>query len=128
LGYWCPAKKLGFAAVHADHNIIRNESLCVLSALQWAASQSPKPARIAIYTDSQVSVDLFDSLKADLPYNQILLAAVEIMLSQNVSARVYHISGTRNAVADALSRGRLDLAAQLSPGLVITSFQPPDIS
>ncbi|KZV93609.1 hypothetical protein EXIGLDRAFT_573527, partial [Exidia glandulosa HHB12029] len=121
LGYWCPAKKLGFAAVHADHNIIRNESLCVLSALQWAASQSPKPARIAIYTDSQVSVDLFDSLKADLPYNQILLSAVEIMLSQNVSARVYHISGTRNAVADALSRGRLDLAAQLSPGLVITS-------
>ncbi|KZV86173.1 hypothetical protein EXIGLDRAFT_596596, partial [Exidia glandulosa HHB12029] len=128
LGYWCPAQKLGFAAVHADHSIIRNESLCVLSALQWAASLSPKPARIAIYTDSQVSVDLFDSLKAELPYNQILLSAVEIMMSQSVSARVYHVSGTRNVVADALSRGRLDLAVQLAPGLVISQFQPPDIS
>ncbi|KZV80526.1 hypothetical protein EXIGLDRAFT_630034 [Exidia glandulosa HHB12029] len=128
LGYWCPAQKLGFAAAHADHNIIRNESLCVLSALQWAASLTPKPPRIAIYTDSQVSVDLFDSLKADLPYNHILLSAVEIMLSQNVSARVYHVSGTRNVVADALSRGRLDLAIQLAPGLVISHFQPPDIS
>ncbi|KZV88683.1 hypothetical protein EXIGLDRAFT_587422, partial [Exidia glandulosa HHB12029] len=128
LGFWSPALKRGFAAEHADHNIIRNESLCVLSALTWAVTLDPKPSRIALYTDSQVSVDIFDSLKADLPYNQILLSAVEIMLSQSVSARVYHISGTNNSVADALSRGKHNLASELAPGLVISSFVPPDIS
>ncbi|KZV94633.1 hypothetical protein EXIGLDRAFT_766918 [Exidia glandulosa HHB12029] len=128
LGFWCPALNLGFTSEHADDNIIRNESLCVLSALSWVVTRNPKPSRIALYTDSQVSVDFFDSLKADLPYNHILLAAVEIVMSRNVSARVYHISGSSNSVADALSRNRLDRAAELAPGLVISTFAPPTIS
>ncbi|KZV86343.1 DNA/RNA polymerase, partial [Exidia glandulosa HHB12029] len=128
LGFWCPSLKLGFAADHADHNIIRNESLCVLSALEWATLRAQKPARVALYTDSQVSVDMFDSLKAELTYNPILLSTVEIMLSRNVSARVYHIPGARNVVADALSRAKLDLAAHLAPGLVISTFIPPAVS
>ncbi|KZV95322.1 hypothetical protein EXIGLDRAFT_588254, partial [Exidia glandulosa HHB12029] len=125
LGFWCPAQNVGFTAKREDPSIIFNESLCTLAALNWACSTVPSARRIAVYTDSHVTVDMFDSLKALPAYNGILLAACERMLSSGVSARFWHVPGEMNSVADALSRDKLDLALQLSPGLVISQFDPP---
>lgn len=128
IGFWSPALLLASAADHPDQNIIRNESTCVLSALEWAIARVPHAKRIGIFTDSQVSVDMFSSLKAEPAYNPILLRACELQLLHNVSCRVWHIPGAQNTVANALSRGRLDLATSLRPGLIISHCTPTTLS
>ncbi|EJD46821.1 hypothetical protein AURDEDRAFT_63101, partial [Auricularia subglabra TFB-10046 SS5] len=108
--------------------IFFNEALCVLSALEWASAFLPPRSRLAIFTDSQNSVDIYGSLKADPDYNLILLRACELAICADISLRVWHIPGVKNTVADALSRQKLDLARSLVPGLRISSFSPPPIN
>ncbi|EJD38881.1 hypothetical protein AURDEDRAFT_33781, partial [Auricularia subglabra TFB-10046 SS5] len=128
LGFWDPSRLLGFACEHLHDNIIFNESLCVLSALHSAAERPERPRRIALYTDSQNSADMLNSLKAKEPYNDILFAACEIAIKSGASFRAFHIPGLENPVADALSRGQPDRARNLVPGLVIAAFSPPNIT
>ncbi|EJD39638.1 hypothetical protein AURDEDRAFT_32486, partial [Auricularia subglabra TFB-10046 SS5] len=128
LGFWIPRHARGFAAEHPHPNIIFNESLCVLSALSHAAHHAESPRRIALFTDSQNARDMFNSLKAKPAYNELLFAACDLALSTGVSFRAYHLAGAKNAVADALSRGLLDKARVLAPGLEIASFTPPSTS
>lgn len=128
LGFWTPDELLGFHAIREDPSIIFNECLCTLAALQWAVSAQPAARRIAIFTDSQVSVELHSNLAASPLYNSILFAAAEIMLCTGVSVQVWHIPGDLNSIADALSRGKLDEALMLAPELHILPFTPPVVS
>ncbi|KZV79148.1 hypothetical protein EXIGLDRAFT_581905, partial [Exidia glandulosa HHB12029] len=127
LGFWIPDQLIGFFARRDEPSIIFNESLCVLSALDWASAQEPRPARIAVFTDSLDSVHMFRSLKAGPLFNPIILASCQLQLERSVSFRAFHVPGLQNGVADALSRNRLDLATQLAPGLRIRPFAAPSL-
>lgn len=64
-------------------------------------------------------------LKATPLYNPILKSTVDVLIEYDIDLCVVHIPGVRNIVADALSRSKLDEAAQLCTGLIIERFQPP---
>ena len=113
---------------HFEDNIFWYEALTVLSALEWAVSLSPQPFRIAIFTDNLNTVQMFDSFRAKAPYVDILLAAVEILIHQDVDLRVWHIPGERNVIADALSRQLFSTVAQYASHLKVNTFQPPRVT
>ncbi|KAG9218369.1 hypothetical protein CCMSSC00406_0007260 [Pleurotus cornucopiae] len=129
LAFWVPIRSLGFVAPLPEapfapaSAIFFFEALAVLSALQWAASLSLLPKRLAIYSDSMNTVQIFDSMQADKPYNSILFAACDILIASNIDLRVYHIPGSENIVTDALSRSLFHVAAQYDPNLAIHSFE-----
>ncbi|KAI0084235.1 hypothetical protein BDY19DRAFT_987572 [Irpex rosettiformis] len=135
LGFWSPRPPgFAFAADRPDapllveDNIFWYEALTVLSALHWAVTLSPQPFRIAIFSDNLNTVQMFDSFRAKEPYLDILLSAVEILISQQVDLRVWHIPGERNTIADALSRQLFTTVAQYAPFLKICTFQPPQLT
>ena len=109
----------------APFNIFYNEALTVLAALEWSASLNPIPKRVAIYTDSTNSLNIFNSLCASDSYNPILMSAVMIQINYNIDLRVFHIEGKKNDVADALSRRNFESARNLIPDLTIRHFTPP---
>ncbi|KAL4252527.1 hypothetical protein AB1N83_014297 [Pleurotus pulmonarius] len=119
LAFWVPTRSLGFVAPLPEapfapaSTIFFFEALAVLSALQWAASLTHRPKRLAIYSDSMNTVQIFDSMRADKPYNAILFAACDILIASNIDLRVYHIPGSENIVADALSRSLFHVAAHI---------------
>jgi hypothetical protein len=113
----------------SNHNIFFFEALAVLSALDFAIHNiSPLPRRLAIFTDNTNSVDVFNSLHAKPPINPILLTAMDLLITSNVSLHVCHVAGENNIVADALSRFRNDVARSSAPGLSIGLFQPPHLT
>ena len=80
--------------------------------------------RIIIYSDNQNTVNIWHSLKAITPYNQLLILAIDCMITRNTDKCVLHVPGISNTVADTLSCFNNELALQLSPALEVTSFQP----
>jgi len=53
--------------------------------------------------DSMNTVKNFNSLKAEQGYNELLMHAVGLLILSSISLHVFHIAGTENTVADALS-------------------------
>jgi len=105
------------------------EALTVLSALHIAITDGERSGmKIVLYTDNFNTVEIFNSLAAQPDYNEILKAAVDIIIEHNVDLRVIHIPGSENVVADALSRNQLIEAVKLAPGIQLWSFQPPDLT
>jgi hypothetical protein len=134
LGFWIPQLLLGFFGQGPDEyppnlqktgSIFFLEALCVLSALNWASTLPTLPTRLLIYTDSINTADMFSSLRAEPGYNDILMAAVEILLDKQFSLRVFHVAGKDNTIADALSRSYFDVIHQSQPRLKLHYFQPP---
>ena len=101
-----------------------------MSALAWAASISPlAPHRLLIYSDLMDTVELFHSMRGkSIEYNTIVFFAVEVLLRTKILLRVFHIPGTENAMADALSRMLLHVTLTLHHHLVVRSFQPPQLT
>src|SRR5882724_6806699 len=129
LGFTAPTLKLGFFSSIPAHSplttIFYFEALAIASAILWASGLEPGIRRLLIFTDSLNCVDMFNSLRAQEGYNDILLFVVQILISSKISLRVFHIPGTDNCIADALSRHLFNMALTLSPGLNIHHFQPP---
>ena len=75
--------------------------------------------------DSMNTVKMFSSLKAQLGYNELLMHAMGLLILSGISLHVFHIAGSKNTVADALSQGLLDVAQSLHPGLDLRLFWPP---
>lgn len=131
LGFYCPADNIGFVFKRDDDPSMAQslitffESLCVLSAIQWASLRQPPPKRLAIHTNSLNSVQFFNSFRARDKYAVLIKAAAESLILSGIDLRVFHISGKNNVVADLLSR-RLYVETRASlPDLKIHHFQPP---
>ena len=70
-------------------------------------------------------MEMFNSLRSTDGYTELFLFAMHILLNSRIALRVFHIPGTDNFVADALSRQLLATAASYLPGLQVHLFQPP---
>ena len=126
MAYWFPDLNLGFQFRIPDkaqtHHIFYYEALAVTCTILDKHHHLP---RIIIHSDNQNTVDIWHSLKASAPYNQLLMLAIDGLIDSNADARVLHVPGTSNTVADVLSRFNNTLTLQLDPQLHISTFQPP---
>ena len=133
LGFWCVNTNQGFIAdalpssFSIEDSIFWFEALTVLSALEWAIAQSMPLFRLLIFSDNLNTVQMFESLRSQSPYDLILLRAIHLLILHHIDLRVWHIPGIFNVVADALSRGLLNVALQYNPHLKISTFIPPRI-
>jgi len=71
---------------------------------------------------------MFNSLKEQDSYNELLLFSVCILMSSNISLCVFHIPGMDNSIADTLSQHLPRSEAHLLPVLQIHHFQTPHIA
>ena len=101
------------------------EALCVVSAIEFAASLSIPPSRLAIFTNNLDTVQIFDSLRATSTYNPILHFCCQLLIHSTISLCVFHVPGEGNVVADALSCSLFAVASQHQPCLQLFSFTPP---
>lgn len=130
LGFWVPGMRVGFQAHRFDVPRAKDvifywEALAVVSALEWACAQSPRPKRVAIYCDNTNTVNIFHTLAADDPYNDILRYSIRLRLFYAIDLRVYHVPGIKNPIADAISRFDSEKLHLLVPGATIRNFEPP---
>lgn len=132
LGFWFPGFNAGFwSPIPEDpprDTIFFFEALSVLSAILYSTSFNIPVNKLVIYTDNLNTVQMFNSLSALPPYNEILKAAVDHLLSDltaPIQLRVIHVSGELNTVADALSRGKLYSVVDEVPNIVTHLFSPP---
>ncbi|KIM81519.1 hypothetical protein PILCRDRAFT_55831, partial [Piloderma croceum F 1598] len=127
IAFWFPEFKLGFQCrtpPNADQcPIFYYKTLAVTcSILHRIPHRKP---RMVIYSDNQNTVDIWHSLKASAPYNQLLIIAIDEIINLQIDTRVVHIPSVSNSVANALSRFNNGVASYLVPRLEILSFQPP---
>jgi hypothetical protein len=97
LGFYIPAQHRGYfldvPLAPATGTIFFTEALALCAALSWALSLSPRPARLAIFTDNSNTVSIFNSLRATDPYNSLLLWVVDKLIQAGTDLRVFHVSG-----------------------------------
>ncbi|KAI0832407.1 hypothetical protein BC628DRAFT_312743 [Trametes gibbosa] len=132
LGIYFPWLDLGF---HCDlplkaptSAIFFFEALAVCAAIHRAGAWHKAGRfikRLAVLSDNSNTVAVFNSLRASPPYNPILKSAVDIMLAHNIDVRVHHIAGKLNVIADALSRGKLDMVRERIPSITLIHLVPP---
>jgi hypothetical protein len=126
MAYWFPELNLGFQChipTRDDtHHIFYFEALTVTCAI---LNKCHNLLRLVIYSDNQNTVDIWHSLKAITPYNHLLILGIDELIDSKIDARVLHVPGVENAVADALSRFNNEAALKLVPKLQIFNFQPP---
>lgn len=132
LGVYFPWLRLGFhCALPADapsDTIFFFEALAICAAIHRARvwrKVGRVVRRLAVLSDNTNSVAVFNSLRASPAYNPILKSAVDVMIECAVDVRVDHIPGELNTIADALSRGKLELVRELVPGIVLLPLSPP---
>ncbi|KZS92197.1 hypothetical protein SISNIDRAFT_413099 [Sistotremastrum niveocremeum HHB9708] len=129
LGFWSPTFDVAFTfpiPFPAPNNaIFFYESLIVLYAIRWVASHGYNHSRLAIHSDNNNTVHMFNTLSATPHYSRLLRLAVDELIIHDIDLRVYHISGVDNKIADLLSRNAPGAALALRPSMKIDSFTPP---
>ena len=130
LGFVDLNTQIGFyATIPPDallNTIFFYEALCVISAILWASELLHVPRRLLVFTDSLNTVEMFNSLRSTDSYTELLLFAMCILLTLTlITLCVFHIPGTDNFIADALSCQLLATAASYLLGLQVHLFQPP---
>jgi hypothetical protein len=132
LAYFIPSLQLAFQCPRpsdiASEHIFFSEALAVCSVFHYVNTITHLLThRLVVYSDNSNTVDIFNSLRAIAPYNQLLISAIDIALDHELDFRVLHVRGIDNPIADAVSRFKNDLAVSFCPGLVIRAFEPPRI-
>jgi hypothetical protein len=126
IAYWFPELSLGFQCHipqdNKPHHIFYFEALAVTCAILDKSYNTPW---LVVYSDNQNTVDVWHSLKAHAPYNELLILAIDELIRSDIEARVLYVLGEANVIADALSCFNNKLALKLAPNLQIISFQPP---
>lgn len=79
------------------------EGLAVCSAIHAICNMAEVPSRMLIYTDNKNVVAMFNTLRAQPPYNSILISVMDILIEHSIDLQVEHVSRHLNNVADALS-------------------------
>jgi hypothetical protein len=126
MAFWYLERKLGFQCrIPAEHQapIFYWEAVAVACSI--LCSHSNVLPRLIVFTDNQNTVDIWHSLKASAPHNATLTLAIDNLISEKTDARVLHIPGVENVVADALSRFNNTLALRLVPGIKLGLFETP---
>lgn len=107
-------------------SIYYNEMLAIICALaHFANHPEPQSPRIIIHSDSLISVDTFNSLRAGPLVNGLLMAAVDLIIDHGFKPRVVHIPGANNFEADCLSRGMFAPLYGKWPNLTLLRITPP---
>jgi hypothetical protein len=75
--------------------------------------------------DNANTVSMFNTLSALPAYNDILLTAVDWMMTTGIQMHVFHVPGRFNSIADALSWLDNMTACSLEPHLLVRTFSPP---
>lgn len=131
MGFWYPVSKDGYYAptpVNVPTDVIfYYETLCVLSAIVNVQTKAPAGSKVLIYTGNANTVDIFRSLRCLPAYNHLLKAAVDVLIANDYSLRVLHISGDENDVADALSHIQFSVTLTCVPELKLFAFHPPGL-
>ena len=126
-GFLVPEFNLGLQAlvpIHSDPlNIFYYEDLVVTCCMLQAISHFPHC--LIIYTDNHNIVDIWHSLKASVPYNNLLIITIDALLEHKIDTCILHIPGDNNIIADALLRLNNALVLWLVPQFHITVFTPP---
>jgi hypothetical protein len=128
MAFWYPELKLGYQCrVPSGHHapIFYWEAVAVACAMMCTTSNN-RP-RLIVFSDNQNTVDIWNSLKASAPYNATLILAISKLIEHRTDARVLHVPGVNNTVADALSRFNNSLALRLVPGIQIGLFETPHV-
>ncbi|KIK87749.1 hypothetical protein PAXRUDRAFT_90039, partial [Paxillus rubicundulus Ve08.2h10] len=129
LHFWFPSLCLAFQATSlfdaSQTSIFYLEALIVAAAIHESVVHLDWGGRIAVYSDNLNTVQMFNSLAALPSMNWMLMDMVDIILTHDVDFRVSHVSGSKNTIANHLSRLRNHNASNAVPGLSIQSFQPP---
>ena len=73
----------------------------------------------------RIPIDIWYSLKASAPYNVTLIQAIDSLIEHETDARVLHIPGVENVVADVLSHFNNVLALCLVPSIHVSLFETP---
>jgi hypothetical protein len=101
------------------------EALAVCAAVHLLADMDDRPSKLLVYTDNTNTVAMFNSLRAQPPYNGLLRSAMDVLLEHGVDLRVAHVPGEENTIADALSRFQNERVLTLVPDVDILDFIPP---
>lgn len=130
LGFYYPSLSIGCQArppaYAPSKNILYLEALCICWAVHHAHNQGHQ-GKLLIFTDSDNSYNIFNTLRAKPIYNEIVKSTVDILSRRTFDLRVAWIDGRSNIVADALSRWKIDTAIAACPNLRIDPFPLPTI-
>ncbi|KAF8994748.1 hypothetical protein BDQ17DRAFT_1211634, partial [Cyathus striatus] len=109
-----------------QHDIFVFEVFAVVCAVALLPSRAFPTSTVIIYSDSENTVALFNSLRAsNARYNSLLKITVDLLLRYRYRLRVLWIPGENNSVADALSCHRLAAARQFNPLISHHILLPP---
>ena len=132
LGFFLERSREGFQCIVPQDppkdTIFYFEALAVVSVVDAVTQLPTIPSRLLIFSDNTNTVDIFHSLRALPPYNDLLKFTVSLLLKYDISLRVVYTPGVDNVIADSLSRFENTRAVAACPGLSISNFQPPRIA
>ena len=126
MAFWYPELWLGYQCrvpTTSMAPIFYWEAIAIACAMM--APDSNSSPRLVVYTDNQNTVNIWYSLKASASYNMTLICAITSLIKHKTDARILHVPGVDNVVADALSHFNNMLTLRLVPGICVSLFKTP---
>ncbi|KAF9000975.1 hypothetical protein BDQ17DRAFT_1244875, partial [Cyathus striatus] len=132
IGLWDSANHDGFHFIFPpqvpQNDIFVFEVFAIVCAIHLLAQHSSPTRTVIIYSDSENTVALFNSLwAANAQYNSLLKIAVDELLHCQYQLRVLWIPGSENHIADALSCQRFAAARWYDSLLSHHILLPPQV-